>query len=76
MVDRERVADVLRLPLAGPRRSCRDVNEHTWQVAWASLSDEERDCYRGAGRALEFADDIVLPTGACDLFIPAVAPGQ
>lgn len=63
MVNRDRVNDQLGLQLDGPRRSCRDVNEHTFQLAWALLSDAERQRYVEKGRGLVFTDDTIVPTG-------------
>lgn len=63
MVNRDRVNDQLELSLDGPRRSCRDVNEHTFQLAWATLSAAERQRYVEQGRGLVFADDTIVPTG-------------
>lgn len=71
MVNRDRVNDQLDLRLDGPRRSCRDVNEHTFQLAWALLSDEERGHYVARGRGLVFVDDTVVPTGG--EWLPAAA---
>jgi hypothetical protein len=73
MVNRERVNDQLGLALDGPRRSCRDINEHTWQVAWNSLSDAERARYERDGRRLEFLPDAVLASGG--EWLPANANG-
>lgn len=64
LVDRDRVNDVLGLKLAGPARSCRDVNEHTYRVALESLSPDERQRYESTGRPLRFGDDYVTATGA------------
>lgn len=41
MVDRERVSDQLQLDLPVAPRSCRDVNLHTWQVAWLPARAED-----------------------------------
>jgi hypothetical protein len=71
MVDRDRVNDQLGLVLDGPRRSCRDVNEHTFQVAVAQLSPAERQRYARQGRPLVFRDDAVVPTGG--EWLPAAA---
>ena len=78
MVNRERVNDVLALQLSGPRRSCRDVNEHTYQTAVTTLSPGERERYESAGHPLRFVDDYVAATGgewlpaAVDDYIEAV----
>lgn len=64
LVDRTRVNDVLKLQLAGPLRSCRDVNEYTYTQALASLSPAERQRYESSGRKLRFADDYLAATGA------------
>jgi len=71
MVNRDRVNDQLGLSLDGPRRSCRDMNEHTFQVAFAALSDAERERYLSQGRSLVFANDTVVPTGG--EWLPALA---
>lgn len=71
MVNRDRVNDQLDLQLDGPRRSCRDVNEHTFQLAWALLSDAERQRYVDHGRGLVIADDILVATGG--EWLPAAA---
>ncbi len=63
MVSRERANDQLALELSGPRRSCQDINAHSWMVAWRSLSDVERQRYARAGRPVYFADDAVLASG-------------
>ncbi len=63
MVNRDRVNDQLGLSLDGPRRSCRDVNEHTFQVAFAGLSQTERERYLTSGRSLSFTNDTVVTTG-------------
>ena len=63
MVNRERVNDVLGLAGAGPGRSCRDVNEHTWQVALNRLSPVERQQLADRGASLDFRPDTLLPTG-------------
>jgi len=64
LVDRERVNDVLGLALAGPGRSCRDVNEHTYRLALESLSPDERQRYAATGRPLRFGADHYTSTGA------------
>ncbi|MGI9329582.1 MAG: hypothetical protein ACR2QB_02615 [Gammaproteobacteria bacterium] len=71
MVNRERTNDQLGRQLDGPRRTCRDVNEHTFQVAFAGLSDEERNRYVRQGRTLLFSDDTIVATGG--EWLPAVA---
>ena len=71
MLDRARVNDELGLALPAPSRTCRDVNEHTWQVAWQSLTDAERRRYRDRGRALSFGADQVLDGGG--VWLPANA---
>lgn len=71
MVNRDRVNDQLDMQLDGPRHSCRDVNEHTYQLAWALLSDAERERYVAQGRTLLFADDTIVPTGG--EWLPAAA---
>lgn len=63
MVNRDRVNDQLGIALDGRRRSCRDVNEHTWQVAWNSLTDAQRARFERDGRPLGFAPDAVLASG-------------
>lgn len=81
LVDRDRVNDVLDLDLAGPVRSCRDVNEHTYQLALASLATDERQRYQTAGRTLRFGEDYYASAGAewlpvaVDQFITA-SPGD
>jgi hypothetical protein len=64
LVDRNRVNDVLGMTLGGPARSCRDVNEHTYQVALAALTPAERGRYAASGRPLRFGDDYLAATGA------------
>lgn len=71
MVNRDRVSDVLGLDLDGPERSCRDVNEHTWQLAVNSLTPAQRDRYQDAGRPLTFIDDTPVATGG--EWLPAAA---
>lgn len=63
MVDRERASTVLGLTTAAPERSCRDVNDHTLQVAMGRLSSQERARLAARGVALELVADSVLPTG-------------
>ncbi len=63
MVNRERVNDQLGLQLSGPRRACRDINVHSWLLAWQSLSDDERERYAREGRPVNFAVDAVLASG-------------
>jgi hypothetical protein len=63
MVNRVRANDVLGLATTAPERSCRDVNEHTWQVAINRLSADDRRRLDGQARTLQFAPDTVLPTG-------------
>ena len=63
MVDRERINDQLRLGLAGPERSCRDVNEFTYAAALGSLTASQRQRYEAAGRPLRFAADYLAATG-------------
>jgi hypothetical protein len=63
MVDRQRINDVLALELAGPDQRCADVNRHTYQIALASLAEEERSRYLTAGRKLEFAQDHMSVSG-------------
>lgn len=63
MVNRDRANDQLQLALDGPRRSCRDVNEHTYQVAWALLTDAQRERYATRGRTLHFTADTIVATG-------------
>lgn len=71
MVDRERVSDQLQLDLPEVPRSCRDVNIHTWQVAWRSLTDAERQRYAEDGRPLVLEEDEILPSGGA--WLPARA---
>jgi hypothetical protein len=63
MVNRARANDVLGLATDAPERTCRDVNEHTWQVAINRLSADDRRLLAGQARNLQFAPDTVLPTG-------------
>jgi hypothetical protein len=63
MVSSARVADVLGIGNEGPERSCRDVNEHTFQLALSRLTAMERDKLAAARARLEFAPDTMLPTG-------------
>jgi hypothetical protein len=63
MVNRERVSDVLGLTTSAPARTCRDVNDHTLQVAMNRLSPAERKRLAERGITLELAPDTVLPTG-------------
>jgi len=64
MVNRERVNDVLGLALQGPPATCRTVNEYTYSIALAGLSEAERARFVGEGRSLEFAEDYVAASGA------------
>ncbi len=63
MVNRDRVNNVLGLALSGPEKSCRDVNEHTLQVALALLNEEELARYLDLGRPLRLGPDTIVPTG-------------
>jgi hypothetical protein len=63
MVNRERASDVLGLAATAPERTCRDVNDHTLQVAMNRLSPAERERLAARGVTLELAPDTVLPTG-------------
>lgn len=64
MVNRERVNDVLELQLQGERRSCRSINEATYELALSLLSPEQKSRYTKSGRKLIFADDYVAASGA------------
>jgi hypothetical protein len=63
MVNRERATDVLQLTTRAPDRTCRDVNDHTLQVALNRLSPTERERFAVRRVTLELAPDSVLPTG-------------
>lgn len=71
MLDRARVNDELGYALPAPSRTCRAVNEHTWQVAWQSLSEIERDRYLRKGSVLRFGEDEILSSGGA--WLPANA---
>lgn len=64
MVDRERISDVLGVELAATERSCRDINEATYDFSLTRLSGEQRSRYAQQGRKLRFADDYVTAGGA------------
>ena len=64
MVNRERVNDVLGLGFNGPEPTCRAVNEHTYNVALAGLSEAERARFIADGRALQFGEDYIAGSGA------------
>ena len=64
MVNRDRVNNILGLNLDGPVTTCRTVNEHTYNMALAGLSEAERVRFIAEGRALEFADDYIAGSGA------------
>ena len=64
MVNRDRVNNILSLNLDGPATTCRTVNEHTYNMALAGLSEAERVRFIAEGRALEFADDYIAGSGA------------
>ena len=63
MVDRDRASDVLGLTTKAPARTCRDVNDHTLQVALNRLTPDQRARLQARGARLTLADDTVLPTG-------------
>jgi hypothetical protein len=63
MIDRERASDVLGLATTAPARTCRDVNDHTLQVALNRLTPDQRARLEARGTRLTLADDTVLPTG-------------
>jgi len=63
MVDRDRVRDMLGFEPPRAAGTCREVNEHTWEVAWSSLTATERQRLEDRGRALRFGPDAVLPSG-------------
>ncbi|TDJ47257.1 MAG: hypothetical protein E2O52_03370 [Gammaproteobacteria bacterium] len=69
-VNQDRVNDVLGAQLEGPPRSCRDVNEHTYRQALATLTIEQRRAYDSADRPLRFVDDYNAGAGAA--WIPSV----
>jgi hypothetical protein len=64
MVNRERVNDVLGLGLSGPAATCRSVNEHTYGLALAGLSEAERTRFIAEGRELQFGADYIAGSGA------------
>jgi hypothetical protein len=63
MVSRARVNNVLELNLSGDPRSCRDVNEHTYRLALATLSAEDRRGFSTKGTPLRFVDDYAASAG-------------
>ena len=63
MINRERANAILDLALEGPRRSCRDINQHTYQQALTLLSDAERQRYLRDGAQIVFAEDYIASTG-------------
>ncbi len=70
LVDQERVNDVLGTALLPPRRSCREVNEHTYRRSLAMLSPGERTAYAASGKPLRFVADWNAEAGAA--WLPAV----
>lgn len=65
LVNQDRANTILRLNLAEPRGSCRDVNELTYKLALASLSEKRRQRFSSEGTPLIFVEDY-----------PAVAGGE
>jgi hypothetical protein len=70
LVDQERVNDVLGTTLPPPRRSCRDVNEHTYRRSLAMLPPEQRTAYEASGKPLRFVQDWNAEAGAA--WLPSV----
>ena len=70
LVNQDRVNDVLAAELESPARSCRDVNEHTYRQALATLTIEQRSAYDRTGTPLRFVAD--YDAGAGSAWIPSV----
>lgn len=63
MVNQARVNDVLGLELRGAAGSCRRINEHTYALALAGLSEAEQARYLTEGRKIHFTNDYVAASG-------------
>ena len=71
MVNRDRVNDVLGRELSGEARTCRNINEVTYQTALSELTDAERARFLADGKKLEFVDDYITAGGSEWLPAPA-----
>jgi hypothetical protein len=82
MVNRQRVNTMLHLDLPDPDRECAEVNQLTYELALAQLSDADRQRYMDEGRRLSFASDVIIATGGewlpitMDAFVTTMADGS
>jgi hypothetical protein len=70
LVNQDRVNDVLGLNLPQPAGTCRDVNQLTYKLAQAGLSDKQRQRFLNSGTPLRFETDYKAAAGG--EWIPSV----